>query len=87
MPYLEATDGFELVDEEHVCYEERLAKKMAFLRAVMPPELYKELEQTLETGSKWTLTGDSYLSALDGDTSGIDLNGHTLYVGGVAWAR
>lgn len=51
----EAAGGFELVDEEHVRYEERLGKKMAFLRAVMPPELYKELEQTLESG-EYTLS-------------------------------
>ena len=53
----EAAGGFERVDEEHVCYEERLAKKMAFLRAVMPPELYKELEQTLESG-EYTLSAE-----------------------------
>ena len=47
----------------------------------------KSVALTLEAGTKWVLTGDSYLSALDGDTSGIDLNGHTLYVGGVAWAK
>ena len=46
----EAAGDFELVDEEKLRYEERLGKKMAFLRAVMPPELYKELEQKLETG-------------------------------------
>ena len=51
----EAAGDFELVDEEHVRYEERLNKKMAFLRAVMPPELYKELEQKLETG-EYTLS-------------------------------
>ena len=51
----EAAGDFELVDEEHVRYEARLNKKMAFLRAVMPPELYKELEQKLETG-EYTLS-------------------------------
>ena len=40
----------------------------------------------LEAGSTWTLTGDSYVSSLDGDTSGINLNGHALYVNGVAFA-
>ena len=47
----------------------------------------KKADVTLETGSKWTLTGDSYVSSLSGNTSGIDLNGHTLYVDGVAWAK
>ncbi len=39
----------------------------------------------LEDGSTWTLTGDSYVTDLQGDTSGINLNGHTLYVNGHAW--
>lgn len=39
----------------------------------------------LEAGSTWTLTGDSYVSSLDGDTGGINLNGHTLYENGVAF--
>ena len=40
----------------------------------------------LDANSTWTLTGDSYVTSLDGDTSGINLNGHTLYVNGVAFA-
>ena len=47
---LQAPNGPELVDEAHVRYQEQLAKKMAFLRAVMSPELYKELERGLEIG-------------------------------------
>ena len=41
----------------------------------------------LEDGSTWTLTADSYVSELSGDTSGINLNGHTLYVNGQAWSK
>ena len=40
---------------------------------------------TLDSNSAWTLTGDSYVTSLFGDTVGIDLNGYTLYVNGVAW--
>ena len=47
---IEKSDSAEPVDEEKARYEERLTKKMAFLRAVMPPELYKELEQKLTVG-------------------------------------
>lgn len=47
---LQAPDGPELVDEAHVRYQEQLAKKMAFLRTVMSPELYKELEHGLKIG-------------------------------------
>lgn len=39
----------------------------------------------LTGGSKWTLTADSYITALTCDTDSIDLNGHTLYVNGEAY--
>ncbi len=34
----------------------------------------------LKNGSKWVLTGDSYISSLTCDGDSIDLNGHKLYV-------
>ena len=37
------------------------------------------------TGSTWKLTADSHITSLSGDTSGIDLNGHKLYVDGKVW--
>ena len=40
---------------------------------------------TLEEGTTWKLDGDSYITGLSGNTAGIDLNGHTLYVNGEAW--
>ncbi len=39
----------------------------------------------IESGSKWVLTADSYVSSLSCDKGAIDLNGHTLYVGGSAY--
>lgn len=39
----------------------------------------------LSGGSKWTLTSDSYITSLTCDADSIDLNGHTLYVNGVAY--
>jgi hypothetical protein len=41
---------------------------------------------TLDAGSTWTLTGDSYITELNGDTAGINTNGYTLYVNGTALA-
>ena len=41
----------------------------------------------MDAGSTWKLTGDSSVSSLSGDTSGIDLNGFTLLVGGKASSR
>lgn len=40
----------------------------------------------IASGSTWTLTGDSYVTALTCDPDAINLNGHTLYVGGEAYA-
>lgn len=44
-----------------------------------------EVYVQIETGSKWILTGDSYITSLTCDADSIDLNGHTLYVNGVAY--
>jgi hypothetical protein len=41
---------------------------------------------TMDAASTWTLTGDSYITALDGDLSGLDLNGYTLFINGVAFS-
>ncbi|MBQ6452733.1 MAG: hypothetical protein IJJ14_00070 [Coriobacteriales bacterium] len=46
-----------------------------------------QVSVSLDANSSWTLTADSYVSALSGDTSGISLNGHKLYVDGVAWTN
>ncbi len=37
---------------------------------------------TLDSGSKWELTGDSYVSSFSGDVSGIVSNGYKFYVNG-----
>lgn len=45
----------------------------------------KSLVINLDSGSTLTLTGDSYISSLNNevsDNSNINLNGHTLYIGG-----
>ncbi len=39
---------------------------------------------TLDAGSTWTLTADSYVTSFDGDASNIISNGYTLYVNGTA---
>lgn len=46
----DVAQDFELVDTEHVRYMQVLEKKMAFLRNIMPPELYKQLEHKIEVG-------------------------------------
>ena len=39
---------------------------------------------TMDSASTWTLTGDTYVSAFDGDASCVTANGYTLYVNGTA---
>ena len=41
-----------------------------------------EVAVTLEEGSSWTLTGDSYITSFSGDPSSINTNGCALYVNG-----
>ena len=41
----------------------------------------------IESGSKWILSGDSYVTSLTCDVDAVDLNGHTLYVNGVAYSE
>ena len=36
----------------------------------------------LDSSSTWTLTNNTYITALDGDLSQINTNGYKLYVGG-----
>lgn len=39
----------------------------------------------IESGSTWTLTGDSYITSLTCAEGAVNLNGHTLYVNGVKY--
>ena len=39
---------------------------------------------TLDAGSTWTLTADSYVTEFSGDAANVISNGYTLYVGGTA---
>ena len=36
----------------------------------------------LDSSSLWTLTGNTYITSLEGDVSQINTNGYKLYVGG-----
>ncbi len=56
---------------------------MGTINSANEGEVYVEIE----SGSKWVLTGDSFISGLTCDADGIDLNGHTLYINGVAYSE
>ena len=40
---------------------------------------------TMDAGSTWILTADSWITSLDGDLSGLNLNGYTIYINGNAF--
>ena len=42
------------------------------------------LSVTIDDSSTWTLTGDSYITAFNGNMDNVNLNGYTLYVNGAA---
>jgi len=42
---------------------------------------------TMDENSTWTLTSDSYISSLEGNKEGLNLNGYTLYVNGIAYTE
>jgi hypothetical protein len=44
------------------------------------------LSVTIDDSSTWTLTGDSYITELNGSIDNVVLNGYTLYVNGTAMA-
>ena len=57
----------------------------ALTGAINPDGQAGEVYVELDEGSTWTLAADSYITALTCDADAIDLNGHTLYVNGVAY--
>jgi hypothetical protein len=54
----------------------------AFVGAINPDGEGGSVDVTMEAGSTWTLTGDSYISSFDGDASQITANGYHVYVNG-----
>ncbi len=53
-----------------------------FNGAVNPDGEGGTVKVSLDSGSSWTLTGDSYITEFDGDVSQITSNGYHLYVNG-----
>ncbi len=62
-----------------------LSEGSSFNGAINSDGAAGEVYVELSGGSKWTLTADSYITSLTCDADSIDLNGHTLYVDGVAY--
>lgn len=53
-----------------------------FTGAINPSGTGGTVAVTMDNGSAWTLTADSYVDSFDGDISKIDANGYHLYVNG-----
>jgi len=62
-----------------------LRTSSVFTGSVNPDGEEGEVYVEIESGSKWVLTGDSYITGLTCDPGSIELNGHTLYINGTAW--
>ena len=65
-----------------------LDSHMCVSQGTCPPDSFNSTNEgkvtvAIDSGSIWTLTGDSYISSLNGSLSQIDLNGYHLYVDGV----
>ena len=59
-----------------------LTDSSQFSGAINPTGEEGEVYVQLSGGSKWVLTGDSYITGLSCDADSIDLNGHKLYING-----
>ena len=56
----------------------------SYIGAVNPSDDFGPTDVVIESGSDWTLDGDSHISSLENNGE-INYNGHTLYVNGVAY--
>lgn len=74
-------DGDMLVDDISIL-NLYLKDGSIFNGAVNPDGTAGDVYVELTDGSKWTLTGDSYIKSLTCEAGSIDLNGHTLTVDG-----
>ena len=61
-----------------------LTEGSMYTGAINPEGAAGTVTVTLDATSTWTLTGDSYIDALNGDSANVNMNGYTLYVGGIA---
>ncbi|MCR5640643.1 MAG: hypothetical protein K6G04_04735 [Lachnospiraceae bacterium] len=64
-----------------------LTDNSSYSGAINPDGAAGEVYVELSDGTTWTLTEDSYITALTCDAGSIQLNGHTLYVNGVAYTE
>ena len=77
-------DGTILVDEVSNL-NLYLKETSSFTGTINPDGQAGEVYVELDNDSKWILTADAYITSLTCQAGSIDLNGHTLYINGVAY--
>lgn len=82
--YNQKIEGDMIVDDDSAL-NLYLADSSSYEGAINSDKSSGDIYVEIESGSKWTLTGDSYITSLTCDADAIDLNGYTLYVNGVAY--
>lgn len=63
-----------------------MANGSSYTGAVNNSNSGAEITVSVEEGSTWTLTGDSYITSFDGDLSSVVTNGYHLYINGAVAA-
>ena len=58
----------------------------SYIGAINPSDDFGETNVVIDSGSDWTLDGDSHISSLENNGE-INYEGHTLYVDGVAYTE
>ena len=80
----ETLDGNVIVDS--ISSLNMTLSSTSFIGAVNPSDDFGQTDVVIESGSDWTLDGDSHISSLENNGE-INYNGHTLYVNGVAYSE
>ena len=80
----ETLDGNVIVDS--ISSLNMTLSSTSYVGAINPSDDFGQTALIIESGSDWTLDGDSHISSLENNGE-INYNGHTLYVNGVAYTE
>ena len=80
----ETLDGNVIVDS--ISSLNMTLSSTSYVGAISPSDDFGQTAVIIESGSDWTLDGDSHISSLENNGE-INYNGHTLYVNGVAYTE
>lgn len=80
----ETLDGNVIVDS--ISSLNMTLSSTSYVGAINPSDDFGQTDLIIESGSDWTLDGDSHISSLE-NNGDINYNGHILYVNGVAYTE